>query len=282
MERFEPLGFEPRALYPVYGLAEATLAVAFPHPSEQVEYDRVGRKELTSSGLALSGGSEQDESVTFVSVGQVVSDHEIVIRDRESGELCGERELGEVCVRGPSVSPGYFGHLDDVQQENRELATGDLGYIADDRLFVVDRIKDLIIVGGRNFAPSDIEHHSCRVEGIRRGAVVAFGLIGEYSTEELYLVAEFDPRSMRSTEDVERELRQIVRAGFELTVAEVLFVPPHSLPKTSSGKIRRHEARRMFVEQEFESMSDMGTRLSAVGRYAKGRVRRWVATKILS
>ncbi|MFU8805610.1 MAG: AMP-binding protein, partial [Bradymonadaceae bacterium] len=161
-ERFEPVGFSRKAFYPVYGLAEATLAVTFPDPEQEVVYDRVDRGELSTKGRAKPVSREHGNAVTFVGVGQVMPDHELIIRERESGEPCAERHVGEICVRGPSVLPGYFGgkstSLDAVfNRWESEVATSDLGYLADGELFVVDRIKDIIIKAGENISIAEVE-----------------------------------------------------------------------------------------------------------------------------
>lgn len=282
LQRFRRFGFARKALYPVYGLAESTLAVAFPDPDEEVVYDRVDREQLTESGDANPVEGDDVNDVTFVGVGRVVPDHDVTIRDPETGQECPERRVGEVTVRGPSVSPGYFtANADSVtdRQSPPEVATGDLGYLADGQLFIVDRIKDLIIIAGRNFVPSDIERQIAPIEGIRRGAVAAFGVRSDQGTERLCLVAEFNPKSLRALRDVEAEIKQVVRTQFSLPVAGLVLAPPNSIPKTSSGKIRRHKTREMYTGDEFESVHQWITRIKATKRSLSKNLKRWIAAR---
>ncbi|HMJ10081.1 MAG TPA: AMP-binding protein, partial [Polyangiaceae bacterium] len=153
LERFEPYGFRPESFFPVYGLAESTLAAAFPEPGRAPVYDHVQRAALAEAQRALPASSSDPGTLTFVSCGRALPDHEIRILAAERDEVLPERSVGEIVLSGPSVSLGYYGK---AFFESPDLRTGDLGYLAEGRLYVVDRLKDLIIVGGRNIIPSDV------------------------------------------------------------------------------------------------------------------------------
>jgi len=236
IERFAPYGLSRTALYPVYGLAEATLAVAFPEPEVPVRCDTVDRHRL-AEGVAAPVDPGSAAAVTFVSVGHPLPRHRVAIRSPDTGELQGQRCVGELVVDGGSVTPRYF--ADGVEETRTKLHTGDLGYEADGHLYVVDRIKDLVIIAGQNYAPSDIENVAADIAGLRRGRIVAFSAAGELGTEALHIVAEASPDSWRRPQELKDEVRRRVRHDVGLSVATVTIVVPGSLERTSSGKIKR-------------------------------------------
>ncbi len=235
--RFAPCGLSPTAMYPVYGLAEATLAVAFPRPGEPPRYDSVDRRRLAASGVADPVSSTDAHAVTFVSVGHALPGHRIEILSPETGAPLGDRAIGELVVEGPSVTPRYF--ADPAATPRVTLRTGDLGYRADGHLYVVDRIKDLVIIAGQNYAPSDIEAVAAEATGVRRGRIAAFSALGRGGTGELHVVAEASADSWRPPYEMEADVRARIRRGLGLAVATVTIVPPGTLERTSSGKIKR-------------------------------------------
>jgi fatty-acyl-CoA synthase len=233
--RLAPARFDPRAFVPSYGMAEATLALTFVPLSEGLRTDAHGQQELVDCGRAFPG-------------------HEIAIVD-EFGSRLGDRQVGQIVARGPSVTSGYFEEPELTAQAykplpgdsdgERWLHTGDLGYLVDGRLFVCGRLKDIIIVRGRNYYPSDIEWAISELPGIRRGNVVVFG-VGEGDGEEQLVVccegAASDAASIRDATCA------CVAAKFGLTVHEVVVAPLASLPRTSSGKPQRRKTRQMYLE----------------------------------
>ncbi len=267
LERFAPCGFDPQAFFPVYGLAEATLSVAFPSPGEDVRYDSVDRPTLAGDSRAEPAPLEMPDTATFVGVGRIVPEHTLVVRDLETDTPLGERYVGEICVRGPSISPRYWANGRD-DADRVELRTGDMGYVADGQLYVVDRIKDLIIVAGQNYAPSDIERHVGRLPGTRKGRVVALTERDtDLGTERLVLVCEASANYLGPFDEVVGEVRRVVKRHFGLTVAAVHLVPPGSIPKTSSGKIKRQATRRRLEAGSFESMLEPSVRVRETMRH---------------
>jgi acyl-CoA synthetase (AMP-forming)/AMP-acid ligase II len=234
-ERFAPYGLSPNAIYPVYGLAEATLAVSFPEPGSPVRRDAVDRRRLAADGVAAPAEPNHPEAATFISVGRALPRHRVQIVDRASGAPLGERRVGEVIFEGGSVTPRYFGEAG----ARTRLHTGDLAYVADGDLYVVDRINDLVIVAGQNYAPSDIENAVADIAGLRRGRVVAFSMPGNAGTEQLYVVAELSPDSWRDPQALAEEVRRRVREEIGLAASSVTIVAPGTLERTSSGKIKR-------------------------------------------
>ncbi|WP_240048326.1 fatty acyl-AMP ligase [Crenalkalicoccus roseus] len=243
-ETFAPAGFRPRAMLPCYGLAEATLAVSIAPLGEGLALDRVERQALAEEGRALpvvEGGR------ALVRCGRPVQGCEVTIQD-EAGRVLGERRVGRIMVRGPSVMTGYFG--DDaatarVLGPDGWLDTGDRGYWAGEELVVIGRAKDSIIVNGRNIWPQDLEWAVERLPGLRAQDCAAFAVEGAEGERPVLLV------QCRSQDPAERQAlvaaarQAVLRAcGVE---CEVVPVPPRSLPRTSSGKLSRTRARANYL-----------------------------------
>ncbi|HEX7669108.1 MAG TPA: acyl-CoA synthetase, partial [Polyangiaceae bacterium] len=178
-----------------------------------------------------------------VSVGRAMPGHRLFIRNPESGGELPERSLGEIVVQGPSISPRYFSENATDSPARTELRTGDLGYMADGELYVVDRLKDLLIVAGRNLLPSDLERIAATVPGTRYGAIVAFAKPGPDGTDELYFVVGVEPRAMSGADEIRAEVRSRVFRHFGVNPRQVVVVLPSDIPKTSSGKVRRSACR---------------------------------------
>jgi fatty-acyl-CoA synthase len=160
------------------------------------------------------------------------------VSDPDTGEIRGEREVGELELRGSSVTPGYFGRPELTAESFRDgwLRTGDLGYLVDGEVVVCGRIKDVIIVGGRNVFPEEVERAAAAVEGVRAGNVIAFGTEGRRGKEGIVVVAETRDPDLRLLHD--RVIDRVCDA-VGIPPLEVVFVEAGSLPKTSSGKLQR-------------------------------------------
>jgi fatty-acyl-CoA synthase len=265
-----PARFDARALLPSYGMAESTLAITFTPLGQGTRADDVDARGLTEGRAApATRGATATE---VVDCGRVFPEHEIAIID-ESGRKLEDRRVGQIVTRGPSVARGYFREPALTAQTFRALPgdgadeapwlhTGDLGYLAGGHLFVCGRVKDLIIVRGRNYYPSDIEWAVSAALGetsnARKGAVVAFGVhvdgrgqaTAEASSadggeEQVVVCCEGHSAEVGTTRDI---AARVLSSHFGLTVHEVVVVPLASLPKTSSGKPRRRETRQRYLE----------------------------------
>jgi fatty-acyl-CoA synthase len=240
-ESYASAGFRPEAFFPVYGLAEATVAVTFPRLLAPTRIDSLDRTVLETAkrAVAATGG----DAVEFVGVGRPIPGTEIAIE--EDGRRLGDREVGEVVVRSPTLMNGYY---DDPEGTaaivvDGWLRTGDLGFVANGDLFVTGRRKELIIRGGRNLIPSVIEEVAGTVPGVRPGCIAAVGVFSEAAqTERVYLLAETKLEGDDKTALLHR-LRAVLQRenGW---VDQILLIPPGELPKTTSGKVMRVEARR--------------------------------------
>ena len=247
--KFAPCGFDANAMTPVYGLAEATLGVAFTPIGrgprvEAVDADAFARR---GDALPLSGG-EPEEIRRFVSCGPPIPGFEVRIVDGSGTELR-ERAEGAVEFRGPSTTAGYHRNpaANRALFDGEWLRSGDRGYVAGGELYVTGRDKDLIVRAGRNLYPYDLEAAVGGIEGVRKGCVAVFAASDPAAgTERLVVVAETreeDPGRRRAiVDDVTRAASAILGAGPD----EIVLAPPHSVLKTSSGKIRRSAVRDLF------------------------------------
>lgn len=252
---FSPLGFRPTAFVPSYGMAETTLAVTFRELEKGLRIDRVDAAQLEHQRLAVPALGSSERTRDFVTCGKIIPDHEMEIRD-ESDTVLGEREVGRVFVRGPSLMAGYDhrpSETADVLGSDGWLDTGDLGYLIGDELVITGRSKDIIIINGRNIWPHDLEFTAEQVEGVRHGDVAAFALEQD---EEERVVLLIQCRSSVS------EARQTLLQAISATVrkvhgieAQVVLVPNNALPMTSSGKLSRTGARKAFVAGTFNEAS---------------------------
>ena len=241
---FAPTGLEPTALVPAYGLAEATLAVSFTPYATGLHTDEVDAAALQAERVArepLPGLAR----LRVPSSGVAMPGLEVGVRDPDSGETLADRQVGEVVVRGPSVTPGYI-HDAEATRASRTadgwLRTGDLGYLSAGRLFLCGRIKDVIIVRGRNVHAHDIEALASKMPEVRTGNVVAFGAPGSDGAEARVVVVA-EARQPDDSGEIARAVRGHVHEALGVVVDEVVVVPPGTLPKTSSGKLRRVETK---------------------------------------
>jgi fatty-acyl-CoA synthase len=258
--RLAPAGFDPRAFLPSYGMAEATLAITFSRQGGGLRTDRVDPKALTT---AEASPSSAEDATELVDCGTAFPGHEVAIVDAD-GHRLPERRVGQIVTRGPSVTPGYFGDPDLTAQSYRALSTdepagdpwlhtGDLGYLVEGRLLVCGRVKDIIIVRGRNYYPTDIEWAVGELGTVRRGSVVAFGVsvdsrgwAGDLGGDEQLVIC---CEGIASEADAIREsVSACAVAQFGLTPHEVVVAQLASLPRTSSGKPQRRKTRQMYID----------------------------------
>jgi acyl-CoA synthetase (AMP-forming)/AMP-acid ligase II len=251
--RMAPLGFRRSNYFPVYGLAESTLSVAFPPLYRGVKVDYVRRDHL-AEGMATPSKPGVG-SIGLISVGAALDGHEItIVSNTPDHTPLPERRLGQIWVRGPSVSPWYFEQHHAVRERRTSLRTGDVGYVAEGELYVVDRLKDLVLVAGRCYSPSDIERASERVPGVRAGRSVAFGVVDpEMGTEALVILAEVQPRTPDELEELVDSVRTRVADETGLSPKEVCLLKPGSLPRTPNGKLMRRSARDRYLAGALEA-----------------------------
>ena len=256
-QRFAGYGFHREAFAPVYGLAEASLALTFPQLGRGPRVDRVAREPFALEGRAVPAARESaadDASVTsFVSVGAALPGHEIRIVDSDGRDV-GERTEGALWFRGPSATSGYFHNQEANARLFPEgpaagwLDSGDRAYRAEGEYFITGRVKDIILKAGRNLYPHEIEEIAGQVPGVRKGCVVAFGAPHAASgTERLIVVAETREQGREARQGIARAITEQVALAIGLPPDAVELLRPHSIPKTSSGKLRHEETRRLYL-----------------------------------
>jgi fatty-acyl-CoA synthase len=264
-------GLRPEAFLPAYGLAEATLAVAMPEPFQGLRVDEIDADALAERQVAVPAGPG-GRTRRLPLLGPPVAGTTLRVVDPATGAACAGRQVGEIQISGPSIA-GYLagpgpaepahaagrpggaaaqpaavpaaGDGHDVRRAaDGWLATGDLGYLVDGELVVCGRAKDLIIIGGRNIHPEEIEQAAAMVPGVRPGNVVAFASRREGAGTESVVVA-FELRPGHDGAAVRDEVGAAVLAAVGARPAAVHALPPGSIPKTPSGKLQRAEAARL-------------------------------------
>jgi 1-acyl-sn-glycerol-3-phosphate acyltransferase len=249
--RFAPYGFRRDALSPVYGLAEGSLAVSVPQMAAGYKVDRIDRGQFESEGRAVQVTADGGDTTAleFVNAGKPLPSVEVRIVDGDGREL-DERRQGRLWFRGPAATSGYYHNETATRELLREenwLDSGDLAYWADGDLYITGRAKDMIIKAGRNIYPHEVEEIAGRVKGVRTGCVVAFGAPDERTgTERLVVAAEV--RDAGSAKRIETEISSAVTDAMGMPPDVIALLPPQSIPKTSSGKLRRSETRRLFLD----------------------------------
>ncbi|MBI4565349.1 MAG: AMP-binding protein [Planctomycetes bacterium] len=252
--RFRKYGFRPEAMTPVYGLAECSLGLTFPPPGRGPRFDRVRRDRLDRDGQAEPADAGEPRARAFVSCGRPLPGHEVRIVD-ESGFEVGERRQGILRFRGPSATAGYYRNPSATRKlfYGEWLSSGDTAYMAEGEIYITGREKDLIIKAGRNFPPEELEQAVAKIPGIRKGCVAVFGTADPAAgTERLVVVAE----TRESGEERRGELwRAVHEAAVELlgvAADDVVLAPPHTIPKTPSGKLRRQSCRQLYERGELQ------------------------------
>ena len=255
-QRFAKYGFRREAQLPVYGLAEASLAVTFPPLNRGPRVDYVERETFTAQGRAVPTPAHSNP-IAFVSSGTAVPNHEVCIVD-ESGNEVPDRTEGFLWFRGLSATSGYFNNPVATEtlfpagqattSESSWVNTGDRAYRAEGEVFVTGRVKDIIIKGGRNLYPHEVEELAGRADGIRKGCIVAFGLKDQGSgTERLVVVAESRESDPARRSAIAAAITNEISQGLGLPPDRVELLLPGSIPKTSSGKLRREETKQLYL-----------------------------------
>jgi acyl-CoA synthetase (AMP-forming)/AMP-acid ligase II len=247
--RFEPWGLRPETLTPVYGLSEATLAVTFSRLDQPYASRKFDREALSRNGRAV----ESSDGLEIASVGRPIAGFQVRVVDPENRDLPAS-QVGRLVIRGPSVMEGYYGRPDATEEifSNGWLDTGDLGFLYRDELYLTGRAKDVLILRGRSHSPTEVEAAVDRVKGVRTGCSVAVSwLPDEADGEEMVLFVEAKHAvPQRAYREIADQCRAAVRAATGLNADVVEVLTPGTLPRTSSGKLRRQEALRRFLRDE--------------------------------
>ncbi len=253
---FRDHGFKSTAFVASYGMAEATLAVSFAPLRSGLAVDRLDVRRLENEGLAAPPAAESsregEHARDFVRCGRILPGHQWEIRDNK-GNLLPDGHIGRVFLKGPSLMQEYYREPDAtmaVMTEDGWLETGDLGYLTEAEVVITGRVKDLIVVNGRNIAPQDLEWTVEReIAGVRNGDTAAFS-IDEEDGERVIVLVECRLSAEADRETLRAEVEAVVRQVHGVDCTPVL-VPHNSLPHTSSGKLSRSRARQLYQERRF-------------------------------
>jgi fatty-acyl-CoA synthase len=273
VEAFGKVGFRKEALLPSYGMAEASLAIAFTELGEGIKTLSVHGPTLWGENTAKPVDDDDENAVRLVSCGHAFPDHEIKIFDPDdatSATPLAEHRVGEIRIAGPSVMKGYW---EDAERTRDTFAggymkTGDLGFLDGGHLFICGRSKEVVIVNGRNYYPQDMEWEAAKVAGVRKGNVIAFGARDPSGVERdrERVVVAFEAQD--ADDPVKSSalciaVRRAVQEGMGLTLDDVVAVMPGALPKTSSGKLQRGKTRELYETGELATRTgarELGTR----------------------
>ncbi len=248
-ERFGRYGLRATAMAPVYGLAECSVGLALPPAARGPLIQRIEREPFLRTGRAQPADAGCATAIPFVACGQPLPGHEIRIVDA-AGNSLGDGEEGHLEFRGPSATQGYFRNPEASAQlfDGAWLRSGDLAYKAYGDIFVTGRAKDIIIRAGRNLYPHEIEETVAMVPGIRKGCVAVFGTPDRAAgTDRLVVVAETRETHAAVRERLRREVQTRVLALLGEPADDIVLVLPHTVLKTSSGKIRRAATRDLYI-----------------------------------
>lgn len=251
-ERFAPCGFRPEAMVPVYGLAESSVGLAFPPMGRAPVVDRVARQMLTRDGIAHPAPFGDAAALEFVACGQPLPGHQIRIVDEDGRELA-ERQEGRLQFKGPSATQGYFRNPEKTRAlfDGEWLESGDRAYIAGGDIFITCRIKDMIKRAGRNIYPQELEDFVGGLDGVRKGCVAVFASLDPRTgTERLVVMAETRLTDPHQLDVLRRSIVDGSQSILDLPPDDIVLTPPHTVPKTSSGKIRRSAARALYETGE--------------------------------
>lgn len=258
LERFRPYGLNPTALATCYAMAENVFAVSQGGINKPVTIDRISQRALLADRLAVPAVNG-DEAINMLSAGRPINNTRVKILDSQHVEVA-DRHLGEIALSSDCMLTGYYNRPDLTGHAFHRgwYLTGDLGYIADGEIYITGRKKDLIIVGGKNIYPQDLENLASEVDGVHPGRVVAFGIPNEASgTEDVVIIAEVDTGDLRQNGDdledtpafqrIGDEIRLRVTRGSDIALRLVKLVNRGWLIKTSSGKIARNANREKYL-----------------------------------
>jgi 1-acyl-sn-glycerol-3-phosphate acyltransferase len=285
--QFAKYGFRPEMMGPVYGLAENSVGLAFPPLGRAPIIDRVERTALSRNGVAVPAPPTYHTALEFVACGQPIPRHEVRIVD-ETGREVAERTEGRLQFKGPSSTKGYFRNEEKTRAlfDGEWLESGDRAYVAKGDVYITGRIKDIIIKAGRHIYPHEIEELVGGIEGVRKGGVVAFPTTGaERATERLVLLVETRITEAAARRALKQRIGETCATVLDVPPDVIELVPPRTVPKTSSGKIRRSAARGLYErglptqrerslwwQMTWLAVSGLGNRLR--------RVRRWLGEVI--
>lgn len=272
IDKFKHYGLRAESIYPVYGLAESTVALTFPPLNRRFKIDTILRQSFEEENRAIAVEQTSDpNNLEFVSCGIPLPEHEIRVVDSEGIEV-EERVVGSLQFTGPSSMQGYYQNLVATKAVYHDgwWDTGDYAYIADNEVYITGRKKDLIIKAGRNLYPQEIEDVTAQVNGVRRGCVVAFGVEDvKFGTEKLVVVAETNETKLNIKNRIISEIVEKISVMLGIPPDEVVLVSARTIPKTSSGKLQRSLCKQLYQTKKL-SRNYLPLKLQMTKLFVKG------------
>jgi len=250
-KKFSPFGFKPQTMFPVYGLAESSVALTFPKLNQLPIIDTIDRAIFENEQRAVPV-TQSSKHIQFVCCGDAIVNHNVRIVDNHD-ELVPMRKVGHLQFRGPSSMTGYYQQSEATNAIYHDgwWDSGDLAYRTDDGIFITGRQKDIIIKAGRNIHPDEIEEITGQVRGVRKGCVVAFGVIDSHTgTEKLVVVAETKETKKVTLKEITDEITEKITVVLDIVPDEIVLVPPKAVLKTSSGKLQRSACKKMYQHKK--------------------------------
>lgn len=248
-QRFAQYGFNGEAYWPVYGLAESSVGLAFPKPERTPNIQRIDRKRFTNQGEAIPADDSDENALEFVSCGEALPNHQLRVVDDMDIELP-DRQQGHLQFKGPSSTCGYYRNNEKTTElfHGDWLDTGDLAYIDEGQLYLTGRTKDIIIRAGRNIYPHEIEDAVGTIAGVRRGRVVAFGYTDKTTGKEcLVVLVETRETEQQKKQALRQQVLNVCADLVDFPPDEIVLAAPNTVLKTSSGKLRRSACRELYL-----------------------------------
>jgi fatty-acyl-CoA synthase len=254
-KKFAPYGFKADSFAPVYGLAESTVALTFPSAPRVPRIDKIDRVTFEKEHRAVPSTNPSEKNfLEFVACGAPMAEHALRIVD-DNGDVLNDREIGNIQFRGASAMQGYFNNPAATQKAYHQgwWESGDLGYLAENDVFIVGRKKDLIIKAGRNLYPEEVEDIVNQIPSIRKGCTIAFGVNDALTgTEKLIVVAETYAINHDEQQTIRNEIIEKMAISLGIPPDSVILVAPHTVPKTSSGKLQRSAGKAAYLKGELK------------------------------
>ncbi len=260
IQRFAAYGLNPGAVCPVYGLAESSVGLAFPPLGRGPKIDVVDAEQFYRKRLAIPAEGAAGNVLHIVACGYPLADHEVRIVDDKGRELA-ERQVGRLQFRGPSATSGYFRNpeANAALFEQGWLNSGDFAYIAEGEIYITGRAKDMIIRAGRNIYPYELEQAIGELDGIHKGNVAVFSSTDRtQGTEKLVVLAESRVRDPARREQLKQQIQQITTDIAQLPADDIVLAPLRTILKTSSGKIRRLDCKRLYEQGRIGRSKSVG------------------------
>ena len=249
LSRFAGFGLRENSLAACYAMAENVFAVTQGGIERALTVDEIDMEEFQHKQKASPASSKS--IIKMVSNGRPIENTQVKIISEKNLELP-ERHVGQIAIKSNCMLTGYYHRPDETEKSMLDgwFKTGDLGYLADGELYISGRKKDMIIVGGKNIYPQDIEYLSMQVKGVHQGRVVAFGVFNEnIGTEEVVVVAEIESEKMQEKDQIKEQIRKTIAQNSAITLKDAYVVQPKWLIKTSSGKIARAANREKYLKE---------------------------------